>query len=568
MYQDVVEANFQGSLFKLPAGEVSGALGYQYRRDSGTFTPDNLQGTSSFLDQTIGVYPTGTLNAGTGNKDIYGELLIPVLGGYSWLQKLDFDLGGRWSKNNFGPNATTFKINVDARLTKSIRLRGGFNRATRAPNMAELFLNTQELIGTAPSYGDPCSLRSLAPFGAGAAATDVGTSANLGPATLANTKGAAGANSTYLICQAMMGGAGAVGPSTYYGATTSQSLSALGGGLGFLDQQGNANLKAETADTYTGGIVLSNLADSGWLSGFTMTVDYYKIWIQNAIQLQTADYANYLCFGSVTVADAAGAAAEAQSKACQNVPRNLSTGGAATQLLQFDNLGTIQTSGVDLNLNWFTQFADLGLSRVPGGLSFNSTTSWLNYYRTKASPLPIDLLIDWKGSNGPTLSGLNAGAYTYRMFNTLTYVLPSFSASVQWEFLPSVNSSTVALQRADIKNNQAVAAGAPGAILSYTPWTNVATPHYNKIDLTFTWTMNKMLQIRGGIDNLFNQNPLTTTQTKGYPIGTNLANVCNGFGPGCVNPRSYTLPLDGQGTTTAFYDVNGRTFFLGVKATF
>ncbi|HEY4212083.1 MAG TPA: TonB-dependent receptor [Steroidobacteraceae bacterium] len=568
MYQDVVEANFQGSLFRLPAGEVSGALGYQYRRDAGTFTPDNLQGTSSFLDQTVGVYPTGTLNAGTANKDVYGELLIPVLSDIPFIQKLSFDLGGRWSKNDFGPNATTFKINADWRINKAVRVRGGFNRATRAPNMAELFLNAQELIGGGPSYGDPCSLRSLAPFGAGAAATDVGTSANLGPATLANSKGAAGATSTYLICQAMMGGTGSVGASTYYGATTSQSGSALPVGLGFLDEQGNSKLKAETADTWTGGIVLSNLSDSGWLSGFTLTLDYYRISIENAIQLQTADYSNYLCFGANTVADAAGAAAVAASGACQNVPRNLSSGGSATQQLQFDNLATIQTSGVDMNLNWFSQFADLGLSKVPGGLSFSSTASWLNYYRTKASPLPIDLMIDWKGSTGPTLNGINGGAYTYRFFNSFTYVLPSFTAGLQWTFLPSVNSSTVALQRADIKNNAAVAAGGAGPTLSYTPWTNVATPHYNKIDATFSWTLNKMLQIRGGVDNVFNRTPPTTAQTKGYPLGTNLTGVCAGFGTGCVNPRAYSLPSDGQGITTAFYDINGRTYFLGLKATF
>ncbi len=378
-----------------------------------------------------------------------------------------------------------------------------------------------------------------------------------------------------------MGGAGSVGGVNYYGnaatntaSLVNQSTAATGGGLGFLDEQGNPNLKAETADTYTGGIVLSNLADSGWLSGLTLTLDYYKIWIKNAIQLQTADYANYLCFGSVQAADPAAAAAQAASQACQNVPRNLSSGGALTQLLSFDNLATIQTSGVDLSLNWSAQFADLGMSRVPGGLSFSTTASWLNYYRTKASPLPIDLMIDWKGSNGPTLSGLNSGAYTYRLFNTFTYVLPSFSTSLQWEFLPSINSPVVAQQRADIANNNAVAAGAPGAILSYTPWTNIATPHYNKFDLTFSWTLNKLLQIRGGVDNLFNKQPpqatatSTNAATKGYPFGTNLSAVCNGFGPGCVNPRSYTLPTDGAGLTTAFYDVNGRTFFLGMKATF
>ena len=64
MQQDIVEANFQGTLFKLPAGDISGAFGYQYRRDAGQFTPDNLQATNSFLDQTVGSVPAGHAAAG------------------------------------------------------------------------------------------------------------------------------------------------------------------------------------------------------------------------------------------------------------------------------------------------------------------------------------------------------------------------------------------------------------------------------------------------------------------------------------------------------------------------
>ena len=184
MQQDIVEANFQGTLFKLPAGDVSGAFGYQYRRDAGQFTPDNLQATNSFLDQTVGLYPLGTLQQGEiAAKDGYAEFFIPVIGDLPFLKKLNLDVGGRYSAYSNTPNATTFKINVDAQLTNSLRVRAGYNRATRAPNLGELYLGEQEYFGGGALFGDPCSLRGTAPFGAGGAANDTSTqSGGLTPA--------------------------------------------------------------------------------------------------------------------------------------------------------------------------------------------------------------------------------------------------------------------------------------------------------------------------------------------------------------------------------------------------
>ncbi len=63
MEQDIVEGNFNGTLFKDWAGDISSALGFQYRRDAGQFQPDNVQSTNSFLDEPVGLYPLGTLQS-------------------------------------------------------------------------------------------------------------------------------------------------------------------------------------------------------------------------------------------------------------------------------------------------------------------------------------------------------------------------------------------------------------------------------------------------------------------------------------------------------------------------
>jgi iron complex outermembrane recepter protein len=591
MQQDIVEADFNGTLFKLPAGDVSAALGYQYRRDAGQFVPDNLQSTYSFLDQTVGLYPLGSLNNQISTKDGYAELFVPLLSGLKFLDKLNLDVGGRYSTfSNDIPNAPTFKVNMDAAITKSFRVRGGYNRATRAPNLGELYLGEQEYFGGGAAFGDPCSVRSPAPFGAAGAAADYSASGSAGgvATNLAGGQTAAGARSTYLICQAQMGGtaptaanpAGSGAAGYYYsaagGAFSSQSALAAAAAFAWLNEEGNANLQSETANTWTAGFVFSNLGDSPWISGLSGSVDYWEVDIKHAIELDSPDYANYLCYGTVTVTTAAQAAAQAASSACQNIPRNPSTGGELTSLLTYTNQATIGTAGIDVQLNWIAQLSDLGL-KVPGAFTFNSQDSFLMYYKTKESPANFDVDINWKDSMGPTLAGTNGGAYGYRLFTTVGYMLPSFSVNLRWRFLPSVNSAEHAQQQSIIDHNNQVAASGGTNFLSYIPYTDLAAPSYNIFDLSGSWNVNKWLQIRGGINNLLNTEPpvsptaLGPGATAGYPAGTNLNGVCSPTAAkrGCENPTTYSLPSDGAGlTNTGFYDVYGRTFFLGFRAKF
>ncbi len=76
-------------------------------------------------------------------KEVYGELLIPVLKDIL-RQGLNFELGGRISDYNTTGVSYTYKILADLEVTDWFRLRGGYNRAERAPNIAELFLTPQQ----------------------------------------------------------------------------------------------------------------------------------------------------------------------------------------------------------------------------------------------------------------------------------------------------------------------------------------------------------------------------------------------------------------------------------------
>ena len=140
---------------------------------------------------------------------------------------------------------------------------------------------------------------------------------------IASGQTAAGALSTYLICAAQMGGVGSAGYNNYY-VTSAQSQG--GGGFAWLNEEGTPSLKSETANTWTAGLVFAQLSDNPWLAGFSGSIDWWQVNIQNAIELGDPDNANFACYGAGNVTTAAQAAAQAATAACQNVGRPVRLG--------------------------------------------------------------------------------------------------------------------------------------------------------------------------------------------------------------------------------------------------
>lgn len=561
--QDIIELNFQGAMFELPAGEVRAAAGYQNRRNAAQFYPDILQSSVSFTDQVVGVYPTGYLDASTSVDDYYFEALVPMVSGRTGAEMLELELGVRYSDYEHTEEETTWKALVNWQINDWARLRGGFNRATRAPNLGELFLNTQEVFTGGGNFGDACGLRSNAPFGAGGTGPDPQFDPNTEtPPELAPGQTEAGAESTRLICEAMMGGDGSPAVQQFY--HTADAGGASGAFFAWVLQEGNPNLVSEVADTWTFGFVANSPFDSPWLSGATLALDWYQVDIADAIMLYSLDYASYRCFGTTIVSTVAEAEAQAATDACRLLPRDQNNGAALTTSLSYDNQATIETSGLDIAFNWFLRLQDLGME-LPGTIGFNMQATYLDYYRTKQSPAVFDVETDWVGSLGPTLSGTNGGAYEYRLFGGLSYSQNNWNVTLRWRHLPGVWSAGYASQQAIIANNQRVAAGGEGIILGYTPTTEIKTDSYNLFDLAFNWNINDMVSFRGGITNLFDTDPSLTNRSAGRPPGSDL-DVC-GDAPGCQNPQGYSLPGVG-GFNSGYYDVLGRRFFLGMNVRF
>ncbi len=554
--QDIIELNFEGAVAEWGAGELRLAAGYQGRDNSSTFVPDILQSTVSYTDQVVGVYPTGYMDASTSVDDLYLEALVPLLANRTGFQRLELELGGRWSDYEHADKEETYKALINWEINDWFRLRGGFNRATRAPNLGELFLNPQEIFQVGGNnFGDPCGLRSIAPYGAGGTGPDPILAATETQPALAAGQTAAGAQSARLICEAMMGPAATT---QFY--TVADATGGAGGLFNWVQQTGNPNLTSETADTWTFGFVMNSPFEAEWLSGMTLSFDYYKVEIEDAIMLYSVDYANFRCYGTTLVANAAEAAAQAASPGCMLLPRNPTLGGPLTTSISYDNQATIETAGADIALNWSFPL------RNGNGLLFNTQATFLDYYETKQSPAVYDVLTDWAGSLGPNLSGTNPGAYDYRLFSSLGYFTSGWGVNLRWRYLPSVNTAEYASQQAIKANNASVAAGGPGITLSYTPLSQVETDSYSIFDLSFNWSLTEKFTLRGGITNLLDEEPVPVGSSTGFPVGTNLTAVCGGA-PGCVAPTGFSAPVTGL-YNGGYYDTIGRRYFMGFQVNF
>src|SRR5690606_18856463 len=150
------EFNTQGHLFELPAGEARASLGASYRKVDYRFVPDSLRVREYTNDTSAGQFASGRIDAGVSAKEVYGELLIPLLRDLPLLRRLELELGARNSRYSTGQETQTYKALASWEPVQWARLRGGYNRAERAPNLSELFSTPSGSAQFASVPFDPC----------------------------------------------------------------------------------------------------------------------------------------------------------------------------------------------------------------------------------------------------------------------------------------------------------------------------------------------------------------------------------------------------------------------------
>jgi outer membrane receptor protein involved in Fe transport len=507
--QTIWEADATGTLFELPAGPLQAAIGASYRDTAFKYTNDTLttQGVS-FQDQALGIYPSGDTTGSINVKEVYGELLVPILKD-TFVKDFNLELGGRISDYNTTGTSYTYKALANLALTDWLRFRGGYNRAERAPNIAELYLAPQQTFAV-NALGDICSKRATYPVSAG-----VGTPHEA---------------DVEAVCRAVMDRTAGAGAGTaYYGQPIAQ-MPAPGLAFAFPTLIGNANLKPEKADTWTAGGVIRSPFSSPLLSRLQLSVDWFNIKIKHAIgfspgaTLQTClDPAlNPLVAGAA--GSASQAVAAAASAACSGVIYQASaTPGGAPNLgniiMTYSNSGKIDISGIDAQLDWS---APIG----PGTVNLNVVASYFIHY--KVAELSSNPLTDYTGTFGTSAAGLSGAAFEWQTLTTLGYTLGKASLSLQWQHRPSVKSSASALAATTVGGG----------------------PSYDMFNLNASYSLTDNVTVRFGVDNLFNKAPpLTGVQ-----------------GAGGYNLDAGQLP--GGNFNSLYYDDLGRRFSAGVNMKF
>jgi len=384
--QTVKSASVNGDLgiVKSPFAKapVSLALGLEER----TMSAGNLSdGPSQINGEVLGTgAPLPDRRGEVSLKEGFIEAIVPLAGGMMGIQSLNFEGGYRDSKFKTLAGSQSYgswKYGLDYAPIKGLRFRAMQQRATRSPNINELYQPIVSGLSNRPV--DPCQLALVS---AAQANTD-GTLSNLCRITGV--------------------------PLSQFGnvpAPAAGQISNTGGG--------NPNLSPEEADTTTIGFVW----EPEFAPGLSFSLDYYKIKIDKAVSSATT---NQVIDGCYTAALNPGF--NAGNPFCGLIVRNVTTGslnGSAGVITQTSNLGTVDTDGYDLGVSYRLQLQKWG--RVDLGLQATQVVS------NGFTSLPSVARIECVGVNGPDCGGPTA---KMKWSQRTTWSMGDFTAGYNWRYL-------------------------------------------------------------------------------------------------------------------------------------
>ncbi len=147
-----------GQPFSTWAGPVSVAFGAEYRREEIAESVDALTAAGAF---TLG-NPT-PINGSIEVREAYGELVVPIAAEQSWARALDLNLAVRLADYALSGAELTWKLGLSWAVNRQLRLRVTRSRDIRAPNIGELFSQTQTIFRTVndPVTGNQLTIRML-----------------------------------------------------------------------------------------------------------------------------------------------------------------------------------------------------------------------------------------------------------------------------------------------------------------------------------------------------------------------------------------------------------------------
>lgn len=128
-----------GPLFELPAGEVSGVFGIEWRRD----TLDSGTDTVAAEGRAAGYFADRRSEGSVNLTEYYGELAIPLVSGARFAEDISVELAGRLTDHEFYGQNSTYSARASWVINDFLTLNGTMGTSFRAPNLRELFLGGQ-----------------------------------------------------------------------------------------------------------------------------------------------------------------------------------------------------------------------------------------------------------------------------------------------------------------------------------------------------------------------------------------------------------------------------------------
>ena len=356
---------------KLPTANsgINVAIGAEYRQEKFGFSPDYV-----FVNGLqAGGAPSEPLKGQFHVWEGFTELRLPLIDEKPGAYLLSMDTGYRYSSYTEGFNTNTYKIGFEWAPILDVRLRGGYNRAVRAPNINELY--TPLTIG-ATGFADPC----------------------WGPTPVL----------PLAECERT-------------GVTAREYGHIAPNPAGQYNEQvgGNTSLTPEIADTYTYGVVFQPQA----LPGFTATVDAFSIKIRDTITSVSSDIIINDCATTV------------DPSFCRLIHRGpsgslwLTTANFVQATLL--NIGTVSTKGLDVAGRYRLNMAGMGT------LNFSLVGTYVRNFLSTAPVGPATIAaFDCAGYWGATC-GAPLPRWRHVLNTTWATPWAGFDATIRWRHIGS-----------------------------------------------------------------------------------------------------------------------------------
>lgn len=391
-------------------------------------------------------------------KEYALELALPIVKDKPFMKAINLELGYRHTDFSTAGTSQKYgssKYGGEWAPIESLRFRGMVQKATRAPNVNELFAPV--VTGLANLAADPCQGNKINQ----AAANTAGTLSNLCRLT---------------------------------GVPLSEIGSLPAPSSGQINNQsgGNPALGPEEAKTKTIGFVWEPVPK------LALTVDYYKIDIDKAVSSPTTTDILDGCYST------AFNPSLVPNASCALVGRNTINGtfngneskGVQTAL---SNLGTQNTSGIDLNIAYRMNLSTLGVDAKYGSLDLNLGANQVQSYKVRPTPTSIE-----RDCLGYYSVACGAPNYKRKFNQRTTWTMGAWSLGYNWRYVSGVIEE-------------------PGGTDFLPAFAKIDA--FNYVDVSAVWNVNKMLRLNVSINNLSDKKPPIV----GGSISTTSSNSGNTF---------------------------------------